>query len=338
MKILSLESSCDETAAAVVEDGRKVLSSVVASQVQEHIIYGGVVPEIASRRHVEAVSGVVNKALSDAGCTLDDISAIAVTYAPGLIGALLVGVNYAKGLSLASGIPLVPVHHLRSHIAANYITHPELEPEFLCLVVSGGHSHIVEVKDYTKFKIVGYTHDDAAGEAMDKAARAMGLPYPGGLNLDRVAKDGDPTAYKMPHPRVDGAPYDFSFSGLKTFAVNLAHNAEQKGEKLAVEDFGASFIKAVTDCLIKNTLAAAEETGSKKIVLAGGVSANSRLRSKMKTECEKRGIRLFMPELKYCGDNAAMVGAQGYYEFLSGKRANSSLNAVATMPITEIRG
>ena len=220
MKILSLESSCDETAAAVVEDGRKVLSSVVASQVQEHIIYGGVVPEIASRRHVEAVSGVIGKALSDAGCTLDDISAIAVTYAPGLIGALLVGVNYAKGLSLASGIPLVPVHHLRSHIAANYITHPELEPEFLCLVVSGGHSHIVEVRDYTKFKIVGYTHDDAAGEAMDKAARAMGLPYPGGLNLDRVAKDGDPTAYKMPHPRVDGAPYDFSFSGLKTAALN----------------------------------------------------------------------------------------------------------------------
>lgn len=338
MKILAIESSCDETAAAVVEDGRRVLSNIVASQVEEHKIYGGVVPEIASRRHAEAISGVVKAALEDAGCALSCVDAIAVTYAPGLIGALLVGVNFAKGLSFSSGIPLVPVHHLRSHIAANYITDKSLEPPFTALVVSGGHSHIVNVCDYTHFEILGKTVDDAAGEAMDKAARTVGLPYPGGVNLDRVSQNGDENKYKFPVPHTSSGKYDFSFSGLKTFAVNLAHNAEQKGEKLAVEDFGASFIKAVTDCLIKNTLAAAEETGSKKIVLSGGVSANSRLRSKMKTECEKRGIQLFMPELKYCGDNAAMVGAQGYYEFLSGKRANSSLNAVATMPITEIRG
>lgn len=333
MKILSLESSCDETAAAVVEDGRKVLSSVVASQVQEHIIYGGVVPEIASRRHVEAVSGVVKKALSDADCTLGDISAITVTYAPGLIGALLVGVNYAKGLSLASGIPLVPVHHLRSHIAANYISHPELEPEFLCLVVSGGHSHIVEVKDYTKFKIIGYTHDDAAGEAMDKAARAMGLPYPGGLNLDRVAKDGDPTAYKMPHPRVDGAPYDFSFSGLKTAALNTINIAKQKGEEINIPDLGASYIKAVVRCLTENTEKAAKDLGYKKIVLAGGVSANSVLRRDMEALCKRNGWQLYAPELKYCGDNGAMVGAQGYFEFINGNTADMSLNAYATMSI-----
>lgn len=335
MKILSLESSCDETAAAVVEDGRTVLSSVVASQVEEHKIYGGVVPEIASRRHIEAVSGVVNKALVDANCTLDDITAIAVTYAPGLIGALLVGVNYAKGLSLASGIPVVPVHHLRSHIAANYITHKDLKPPFLCLVVSGGHSHIVEVKDYTDFKVIGYTHDDAAGEAMDKAARAMGLPYPGGLNLDRVSKDGNPDAYKMPHPRVDGAPYDFSFSGLKTAALNTINIAKQKGEEINVADLGASYIKAVVNCLTKNTEKAALDSGYKKIVLAGGVSANSVLRRDMEVLCQKHEWELYAPELKYCGDNGAMVGAQGYYEYLSGNIADLSLNAVASKNIEE---
>lgn len=333
MKILSIESSCDETAAAVVEDGRKVLSNVVASQVEEHKIYGGVVPEIASRRHVEAISGVVNKALEDAECTINDVDAIAVTHAPGLIGALLVGVNYAKGLSLASGVPLVPVHHLRSHIAANYITHAELKPPFLCLVVSGGHSHIIEVKDYTDFKVIGYTHDDAAGEAMDKAARAMGLPYPGGLNLDRVAKDGDPTAYKMPHPRVDGAPYDFSFSGLKTAALNVINKAKMKGEEICVPDLGASYIKAVVNCLTENTEKAAIELGYDKVVLAGGVSANSVLRKDMQAVCDKHGWKMYAPELKYCGDNGAMVGAQGYYEFINGKTADMSLNAVASMNI-----
>lgn len=333
MKILSIESSCDETAAAVVEDGRKVLSSIVASQVEEHKIYGGVVPEIASRRHVEAISGVVKSALAEANCELKDIEAIAVTYAPGLIGALLVGVNYAKGLSMASGLPLVPVHHLRSHIAANYITHTELKPPFLCLVVSGGHSHIVEVKDYTQFKVVGYTHDDAAGEAMDKAARAMGLPYPGGLNLDRAAKDGNPEAYKMPHPRVDGAPYDFSFSGLKTAVLNTINQAKQKGEEISVPDLGASYIKAVVNCLTENTEKAAVELGYDKIVLAGGVSANSVLRRDMETLCKKHGWELYAPELKYCGDNGAMVGAQGYYEYINGNIADLSLNACASMSI-----
>lgn len=334
MKILAIESSCDETAASVVEDGRKVLSNIVASQVEEHKIYGGVVPEIASRRHVEAVSGVVKNALAEANCTLSDIDAIAVTYAPGLIGALLVGVNFAKGLSYSSGIPLVPVHHLRSHIAANYISDTTLEPPFMALVVSGGHSHIVKVKSYTEFEIIGRTTDDAAGEAMDKAARTVGLSYPGGVNLDKVSQTGDENRYKFPVPHTAGK-YDFSFSGLKTAAVNLVHNASQKDEEISVPDFGASFIKAVTDCLVKNTLKAAEEYGYKKIVLAGGVSANSRLRNKMKTECDKHGISLYMPELKYCGDNGAMVGAQGYYEFVSGKRAGLDLNAVASMPITE---
>ena len=333
MKILSIESSCDETAAAVVEDGRRVISSVVASQVEEHKIYGGVVPEIASRRHVEAISGVVQSALDEAECTLRDIDAIAVTHAPGLIGALLVGVNYAKGITMASGLPLVPVHHLRSHIASNYITHPELKPPFLCLVVSGGHSHLVEVKDYTDFKVIGYTHDDAAGEAMDKAARAMGLPYPGGLNLDRVAKDGDNKAYKMPHPRVDGAPYDFSFSGLKTAVLNTINIANQKGEEINVPDLGASYIKAVVDCLTENTEKAAIDLGYEKIVLAGGVSANSVLRREMTALCEKHGWELYAPELKYCGDNAAMVGAQSYYEFLNGNTADLSLNACASLSI-----
>lgn len=335
MKILSIESSCDETAAAVVENGRKVISSIVASQVEEHKIYGGVVPEIASRRHVEAISGVVQSALDEADCTLADIDAVAVTHAPGLIGALLVGVNYAKGITLGSGLPLVPVHHLRSHIASNYITHPDLKPPFMCLVVSGGHSHLVEVKDYTDFKVIGYTHDDAAGEAMDKAARAMGLPYPGGLNLDRVAKDGDNKAYKMPHPRVDGAPYDFSFSGLKTAVLNTINIAKQKGEEINVPDLGASYIKAVVDCLTENTEKAALDLGYKKIVLAGGVSANSVLRREMTALCEKHGWELFAPELKYCGDNAAMVGAQGYYEFISGNTADLSLNACASMSIEE---
>ena len=333
MKILSIESSCDETAAAVVEDGRKVLSSVVASQVEEHKIYGGVVPEIASRRHVEAISGVVKTALGEADCTLDNIDAVAVTHAPGLIGALLVGVNYAKGITMASGLPLVPVHHLRSHIASNYISHPDLKPPFLCLVVSGGHSHLVEVKDYTDFRVIGYTHDDAAGEAMDKAARAMGLPYPGGLNLDRVAKDGNNKAYKMPHPRVDGAPYDFSFSGLKTAVLNTINIAKQKGEEISVPDLGASYIKAVVDCLTENTEKAATDLGYSKIVLAGGVSANSVLRREMTALCEKHGWELYAPELKYCGDNAAMVGAQGYYEFINGNTADLSLNACASMSI-----
>lgn len=333
MKILAIESSCDDTAAAVVENGRRVLSSVVASQVPEHILYGGVVPEIASRRHVESIVGVVREAMKQSGCTYKDLEAIAVTYAPGLIGALLVGVNYAKGLAMSTGLPLVPVHHLRSHIAANYISNPGLEPPFLALVVSGGHSHIVQVEDYTTFRIIGRTRDDAAGECMDKAARAIGLPYPGGLNLDKVSVDGNPKAYKFPKPTVSGSPYDFSFSGLKTAAVNLLHNAEQKGETIPVADFGASYIAAVVRSLVENTEKAAVDLGTKKLVLAGGVSANSVLRRECEKLCQKHGWQLFMPELKLCGDNGAMVGAQGYYEYCAGKRADASLNARATMGI-----
>ena len=333
MKILAIESSCDDTAAAVVEDGRKVLSNVVASQVPEHILYGGVVPEIASRRHVESIVGVVREAMTNASCDYQSLDAIAVTYAPGLIGALLVGVNYAKGLSFSTGLPLVPVHHLRSHIAANYLTHEDLQPPFLALVVSGGHSHIVQVDSYTSFRIIGQTRDDAAGECMDKAARAIGLPYPGGLNLDKASVDGNPKAYTFPKPSVSGSPYDFSFSGLKTSAVNLLHNAQQKGETIPVADFGASYIAAVVRSLVGNTEKAAMDLGARKIVLAGGVSANSVLRRECETLCKKHGWALYMPKLTYCGDNAAMVGAQGYYEYCAGKRADATLNARATMGI-----
>ena len=333
MRILAIESSCDETAAAVVENGRAVLSNVIASQVEEHKLYGGVVPEIASRRHAEAISGVVQKALDDAGTTLDGIDAVAVTYAPGLIGALLVGVNYAKSLAYAKGLPLIPVHHLRGHIAANYLSHPGLEPPFLCLVVSGGHTHLVRVNDYTDFTVLGRTRDDAAGEALDKAARAMGLPYPGGLHLDRLAQTGDNAAFRFPVPRVDGAPLDFSFSGLKTNVINQLHNAVQKGETLKKEDLGASFLAAVVKILCDHTKQAALECGCKTIVLAGGVSANSVLRSEMQRLCDKQRWRLFLPDLPLCGDNAAMIGAQAYYEYNAGKRADLSLNAFATMPI-----
>lgn len=333
MKMLAIESSCDETAAAVVEDGRTVLSSIVASQVEEHRLYGGVVPEIASRRHAEAISGVTAAALESAGCTLRDIDAIGVTYAPGLIGALLVGVNFAKGVSLATGIPVVPVHHLRSHIAANYIAHPDLRPPFLCLVVSGGHSHIVKVDGYTKMTVLGKTRDDAAGEAFDKAARTMGMPYPGGIHLDKIADGGNENAFALPHPKVDGAPYDFSFSGLKTAVINLIHNAAQKNETLPTADLSASFRKAVVGCLTDNFLRAAQDTGSTVLVTAGGVSANSLLRRRLTEACGERGCQLYMPPLSLCGDNAAMVGAQGFYEFQCGNIADLSLNARATMSI-----
>lgn len=333
MKILAIESSCDETAAAVVEDGRRVISSVVASQVEEHKLYGGVVPEIASRRHAEAIVPVVKGSLEQAELTLKDIDAIAVTYAPGLIGALLVGVNFAKGLSLSTGLPLVPTHHLRSHIASNYISNQELKPPFLCLVVSGGHSHIVMVEDYTKMSIIGKTRDDAAGEAFDKAARTMGMPYPGGIALDKVAEDGNPFAFKLPRPNVSGSPYDFSFSGLKTAVINLIHNSAQKGIELNKADVCAAFRYAVVDCLTTNFLKAAQDLRVDKLVIAGGVSANRLLRSTLDEECKKRGFAFYMPEKSLCGDNAAMVGSQGYYEFLSGRIAGADLNAFATMSI-----
>lgn len=334
--ILGIESSCDETAAAVVEDGRIVKSNVIASSLEEHKLYGGVVPEIASRRHAEAISGVVAQALEDAGCSLDDIEAVAVTFAPGLIGALLVGVSFAKGLAVSADKPLVPVHHLRSHIASNYLT-SDVEPPFLSLVVSGGHSHIVAVNSYTDYKIIGKTRDDAAGEALDKAGRAMGLPYPGGVSIDKISPQGNSEAYHFPHPKVDGAPYDFSFSGLKTSVINTIHNSAQKGIEINTADLAASYQKAVADCLAGNLEKAANDFGYKKIVLAGGVSANSLLRSECEKLCKKHGIKLYKPELKYCGDNGAMVAAQGFYEYKSGVRASSNLNAYANMPIDIVK-
>ena len=333
MRILSIESSCDETAAAVIEDGRKIISSVVATQVEEHKLYGGVVPEIASRRHCESINGVVKETLAQAEMELSGLDALAVTYAPGLIGALLVGVNFAKGLSLASGLPLIPVHHLRGHIAANYLAHEQLKPPFLCLVVSGGHSHIVEVRDYTDMKVIGKTRDDAAGEAFDKAARSMGMPYPGGIHLDKAAESGDAQAFRLPKPRLSGNPYDFSFSALKTAAVNIIHNASQKGETINVENLSASFRKAVVDCLTDNFIAAAHDFNYDTLVIAGGVSANSLLRSRTQEECDKRGWKCYYPPLSLCGDNGAMIGAQAYYEYLAGNTADMSLNAAATMAI-----
>ena len=334
MIILAIESSCDETAVAVV-DGRKVLSSMIASQVDEHILYGGVVPEIASRRHIEAISALTKEAVLKANIKVSELDAVAVTYAPGLIGALLVGVNFAKGLAFSLKKPLIPVHHLRAHIAANYIAFENLCPPFLSLVVSGGHSHIIEVSDYTTFKVLGRTRDDAAGECFDKTARAMGLPYPGGIHLDKLAEQGDANKYKLPRPSVDGSEYDFSFSGLKTAVINLLHKADQKGEELDKASLAAGVRMAVCDMLLLNLFKCAEKNGYKKIVLAGGVAANSELRRRLTTECKNRGYELFMPPLSLCGDNAAMVGVQGYYEYLSGNVATESLNAYATLPINE---
>lgn len=332
MKILAIESSCDETAAAVVEDGRRVLSNIVATQIAEHRLYGGVVPEIASRRHCEAIVGVTEEALSQAGLALAEVDAVAVTYAPGLIGALLVGVNFAKGLALSTGKPLIPVHHLRGHIAANYLAYPELEPPFLCLVISGGHSHIVEVKSYTDFSVIGRTRDDAAGEAYDKAARAMGYPYPGGIEIDRAAQKGKPS-YKLPRPSVEDHPYDMSFSGLKTAVLNLLNQSKQKGVEVNKEDLCASFQLAVCDILSDRLMLAQEASGYRKIVLAGGVSANSGVRARIASECEKRGFTLYMPPLCYCGDNAAMIGSQAFYEYQAGHVAGLDLNAVASRTI-----
>ncbi|MBQ1441657.1 MAG: tRNA (adenosine(37)-N6)-threonylcarbamoyltransferase complex transferase subunit TsaD [Clostridia bacterium] len=329
MKIFAIESSCDDTAAAVVEDGRRVHSSVVASQVFRHVEFGGVVPEIAGRMHCEAISDVASEALARAGMKISDIDAIAVTAYPGLIGSLLVGVSFAKGLSLTCGKPLVAVHHLRGHIAANYISHSGLEPPFLCLVVSGGHSHIVEVTDYTTMRIIGRTRDDAAGEAFDKTARTIGLPYPGGVHMDKLAENGNPDAFKFPVPKVNGSPYDFSFSGLKTAVINTIHNMQQKGIEVPREDMAASVRKSVVNILTERFLLAAKDTGQSRLVLAGGVSANSLLRRRMEELCRERGLELYYPELSLCGDNAAMIGAQGYYEYLSGNIADMSLNARA---------
>lgn len=336
MKILAIETSCDDTAIAIIQD-RKILVSLVASQVDEHIVYGGVVPEIASRMHIEAISNLYKQALSRANLKIDDIDAIAVTYAPGLIGSLLVGVNFAKGLALSTGKPLIPVHHLRSHIAANYITDTALTPPFLALVISGGHSHLINVKDYCDFEVIGRTRDDAAGECFDKCARAMGLPYPGGVHLDRIAENGDPNAYSLPKPKVDGNPLDFSFSGLKTAVLNTINNSKQKGIEINIENMCASLRKTVTDIILDKLQIATEQTNSKKIVLAGGVSANSEIRRTIKEFCKKNNLEFYAPELKYCGDNAAMVAAQALYEYKNGNIAKSDLNAYATLDIETLK-
>lgn len=333
MKILAIESTCDETAVAVVEDGRKILTDQILSQAGLHAVYGGVVPEIASRCHVEAISILAEKAIREAGIGKNDIEAVAVSYAPGLIGAVLVGVNFAKACAMALQVPLIPVHHIRGHIAANYLAYPELEPPFLCLAISGGNSMLVDVRGYTDMKIIGCTRDDAAGECFDKTARVLGLPYPGGKPIDDLSKGGDDTKYSFTVGQVDGHPYDMSFSGLKTGVINLVHNMEQKGEELDRSSLAASFTKAVSDSLVPRTMMAARELGYGKIVVAGGVAANSRIRADFTAAAEKEGLELYVPPLKLCGDNGAMVGAQGYYEYLAGTRAGSDLNAYATMDI-----
>ncbi len=333
MNILAVESSCDETAIAIVKDGREVLTDCIASQVELHRIYGGVVPEIASRKHIEAIYGLADQALVRTGLTRKDIDGIAVTYAPGLIGAVLVGVNFAKAAALAMDRPLIPVHHIRGHIAANYLAYPELKPPFLCLVVSGGHTMFVDVQDYTKMEILGTTLDDAAGECFDKVGRVLGMPYPGGAALDRAACQGDAGKYALPRSKPGKNPYDMSFSGLKTATLNLLHHAQQVGEDLDVNSLCASFCAAVSDTLVPRAVMALQQTGYRNIAVAGGVAANSHIRRDMHAAAKQMGAQLYMPPLSLCGDNAAMIGAQGYYEYLAGNVAGMELNAYATKTI-----
>ena len=335
MKILAFESSCDETAVAVVEDGRTVLSDAIASQADMHALYGGVVPEIASRKHVEVICALTEQALRDAGCTRQDIDAVAVTYAPGLIGAVLVGVSFAKSVACALNVPLIPVHHVRGHIAANYLAFPELEPPFLALAISGGNTLIVDVRDYTDMEIRGSTRDDAAGECFDKAARVLGLPYPGGAPMDALAQQSQGGVYHLPHAHVDGAELDMSFSGLKTAVVNLAHHAQQVGEELDRAALARDFAQAVSDTLVPRAMEAARRTGRTRIAAAGGVAANSVIRGDLERCCREAGYKLYLPPLRLCGDNGAMIGAQGYYEYLAGHTAGMDLNAYATRDISE---
>ena len=333
MKILAFESSCDETAVAVVEDGRRVLTDQIFSQADLHAVYGGVVPEIASRSHVEVISMLSERAIQVAGIKKSDIDAVAVTYAPGLIGTVLVGLNFAKAVALSLNVPLIPVHHIKGHVAANYIAYPELEPPFLCLAISGGNTLIIDVRSYTDLKVIGATRDDAAGECFDKTARVLGLPYPGGKPIDLLSHGGDDKKYHLPRTHIEGSPYDMSFSGLKTAVINIVHNAEQKGEEIDKPSLAASFTAAVSDSLVPRTMLAAKALGYKKIAVAGGVAANSRIRADFKAAAEKAGCELFVPPLKLCGDNAAMIGCQGYYEFLAGNTAGSDLNAYANMEL-----
>ena len=331
--ILGIESSCDETAAAVVKNGREILSNVINTQIDIHKKYGGVVPEIASRKHIENIDAVIDEALLASGKTLDDIDAIAVTNGPGLVGALLVGVSEAKAIAYAKNLPLVPVHHIRGHITANFLAHPDLEPPFVCLVASGGHSHIVNVKSYTDFEVLGRTRDDAAGEAFDKIARVLGLGYPGGPLVDKLAKEGNPKAIDFPRVKMDKDSLDFSFSGVKTAVINYIHKAEQKGEEINRADVAASFQDAVTDALCEHTIEGAKRVGAKTVAIAGGVAANSNLREKMTRECEKLGINVVYPPPVLCTDNAAMIAAAGYYSFIEGVRGGLDLNAIPNLPL-----
>ena len=333
MLILSIESTCDETAVAVTENGRRVLTDQVFSQADLHAVYGGVVPEIASRSHVEVISQLANRAVEVAGISKKDLDAVAVSYAPGLIGAVLVGVNFAKSAAYALDIPLVPVHHIRGHIAANYIAFHELEPPFLCLAISGGNTMLVDVRGYTDLHVVGATRDDAAGECFDKTARVLGLPYPGGKHVDALSKAGNDRKYKLPHAKVEGSPYDMSFSGLKTAVVNLVHTAAQKGGEIDRESLCASFCRTMSDSLVPRTMQLAEELGYDKIAVAGGVAANSRIRDDFKSAAARAGKTLFVPPLSLCGDNAAMIGCQAYYEYKAGHLAGPDLNAYATMEL-----
>ncbi len=335
MKILGFESTCDETAVAVVEDGRRILSDAIASQADMHALYGGVVPEIASRRHVEAIAALTEKALQDAGCKRTDIDAVAAAYAPGLIGAVLVGVSFAKSVAWGLGVPLIPVHHIRGHIAANYLAFPELEPPFLALAISGGNTLLVDVAGYTDLRILGATRDDAAGECFDKAARVLGLPYPGGKPMDELARQSAGGVYKLPHAQVDGAPLDMSFSGLKTAVVNLAHHAEQTGEELDRASLARDFTQAVSDTLIPRAMEAARLSGRKVLAAAGGVAANSIIRANLEQACAEQGCKLYLPPLRLCGDNGSMIAAQGYYEYQEGHTAGMELNAYATRDISE---
>ena len=333
MIVLGIESTCDETAASLVEDGRHLLSNVISTSVKEQALYGGVVPEIASRRHCEFISATVKKALLDAGKTIDDVDAVAVTFAPGLIGAVLVGVSFAKSAAYALGVPLIPVHHVRGHIAANYLAFPELEPPFVALAISGGNTLIVDVADYTDMTVLGATRDDAAGECFDKAARVLGLPYPGGRPMDQLAQQSAGGVYDLPSAHVAGAELDMSFSGLKTAVVNLAHNAQQKGDPLDAPALARDFARAVSGELVPRAMRALELTGRRTLVAAGGVAANSVIRADLHAACGKAGVRLFLPPLKWCGDNGAMIGAQGYYEYQAGRTAGLDLNAYATMDL-----
>ena len=333
--ILAVESSCDETAAAVVKNGREVLSNVISSQIALHTLYGGVVPEIASRKHIEKINQVIEEALSQAGVRLGDITAIGVTYGPGLVGALLVGVAEAKAISFAAGIPLVGVHHIEGHICANYIENPDLEPPFLCLVVSGGHTHLVRVVDYGKYEILGRTRDDAAGEAFDKVARAIGLGYPGGPKIDKLAKEGNPEAIAFPRAKLVDAEYDFSFSGLKSAVLNYLNGCRMKGEPICEADVAASFQRAVTDVLVEHAVHGAKEFGMDKLAIAGGVASNSALRAAMAEACAKEGIRFYHPSPIFCTDNAAMIGVAAYYEYMAGTRSGLDLNAVPNLRLGE---